>query len=202
MRVSTIKGTFRFAGGFCLILALLLILGALDQGDTESTIILAIGLVFLAVAIYGLFGAPHITRWLNRRFPNDRTPKRSVVVHPRHKLKATIGMCAGLALGFPPLTMALLNLLPEAAAASWSDAVAGCFFLAPIPAVWGAAHLALHRGFSPLIPVILAGFFFVAMWILALLRIFELAMASFVLAYLAPMIVVPLIKGRSHRRRA
>lgn len=194
MRTAKIKTIFHIVGAACLIFGGLIILVAIDDGGTESTIALAIGLFMVTAAMYCLAGAPHLTKAIQRKFPDDGL-RRQAPVNPRHKLKATIGIAVGLLLAAVPV----LLFVPEFA--GYAEWILLCGFLAPLFATWGAAHLSWRMGVSPMIPIVVSCIGIPVLVVVARLDQ-TLALVSYGLMTIAPILVVVLLQQGQHRRRS
>ena len=161
---------------------------------------LTLGLALVACSTYCLAGAPHLTRALKRKFPSDG-PQEKVRANSRHKLKATVGIFTGLSLGLAPLVLVLLDLLSARSREALGEVFLGLMFFAPAFSIWGAAHLAWHRGASPMLPVIAGGFGFVIMWLMAALQNMPLVLMGYTFVTIAPVLVVFFLKAGTRQKR-
>lgn len=146
MKTSSIKLCFHIMGAALCMPALLFIVLLLQfEEDAPTLSLLFVALGFTLPAIYMLAGAPHLTNLIKRKFPAEgrREPR---VSHPRHGVKAIIGLGGGVFLLLATGCVRFIGLsLPEWMAQTLF--VGG--ILSPMLMTWGAIHVAWFRGASP-----------------------------------------------------
>lgn len=200
MKISSIKTCFQILGAAISIVAvfcfLIVLADSPGQTDGETVIALFLGLFLAGTAIYCFAGAPHVTKAIKRRFPSEGYQKQSAS-NPRHKLKAILGICTGLAMGIVPLLLILFDLLTQQTREEFGGFFLAFMFFAPALSTWGSAHLSWHRRVSPMIPVVAGGFCCVIMWLMAATQNPSLLVTGYTLLTIAPVLVVVCLKGRS-----
>ena len=140
MRTSSVKTVFHILGAVFSIIAFFLFMAGLFPSPHEESpptlILLTLALAFTGMAIYLLAGAPHLTRSIKRRFPDEGHPNRSRS-NPRHKLKASIGITVGFVCALLPWSLTIPGFDSQDELDRFGDTFFAIAILAPLIGTWG-----------------------------------------------------------------
>ena len=187
MRISSIKTFFHVLGAVLSIfgfLLLLLALGASRAPVGTLAIVFSFALLIGSLGLYMLTGANRWSEAIHRRFPSEGS-RRQKKFQPRHKLKAAIGISLGATtcgiLALSPLQPESYQL-PE----SLQYVVLPLMIVGPLAGIWGALHLAWHRGQRPTLALLPVGMGFIVLLLSPLLGVVLAAIGPAVLVLALP----------------
>jgi hypothetical protein len=172
MRINSIKTIFHVLGAVLSIFGFLLLL--LATGATRApvgalVIVFSCALLIGGLGLYMLAGANRWSEAIHRRLPSEGS-RRQRIFQPRHKFKAPIGISLGaITCGI----LALLPLQPESyqLPESLDYVVFPLLFLGPLAGIYGAIHLAWHRGQRPTLALLPVGMGVIVMLLSPLLGV-------------------------------